>query len=128
MKLGLMTPEETETLMTKATECAEGECSVDEVGDLIEVLKGQQKELANRVDQIRKMIKDLEGVNEADDRKVDEIRETVRALYRVFQLGDKASGNDYPRLQRPTGWTGDVGDGPKTAYDALPPKKYKAGK
>merc|ERR1712232_606407 len=56
--------------------------------------------------------------------KTDEIRETVRALYRVFQLGDEASGNDYPALSRPTGWSGEVGNGPTTAYDCLPPKKY----
>ena len=112
--------------MKHADECAEGECSIDEVSDLIDVLKAQQKELSARVDQVREMIQTLEHVNEKDDRKVDEIRETVRALFRVFQLGDKASGNDYPSLSRPTGWSGEVGDGPKTAYDALPPKKYKA--
>lgn len=121
-----MTPEETERILSQATDCAEGECSVDEVGDLISVLKEQQKDLYERVEQVRNMIKSLEIVNQKDKRKVDEVRETVRAIYRVFQLGDKASGNDYPKLQRPTGWSGDVGKGPKTAYDALPPKKYKA--
>lgn len=25
----------------------------------------------------------------------------------------------------PSGWAGDVGDGPTTAYDALEPKKWK---
>jgi len=57
--------------------------------------------------------------------EVNEMRETARALFRVFQLGDKASGNDYPSLSRPMGWSGEVGNGPTTAYDALPPKKYK---
>lgn len=124
--LGLMTQEETDKLLNQATDCAEGECSLDEVQDLIDVLKVQQKELYTRVEEIRGMIKSLEIVNNKNDaRSVDEVRETVRAIYRIFQLGDKASGNDYPKLSRPTGWTGDVGKGPTTAYDALPPKKYK---
>jgi hypothetical protein len=120
-----MTVQEADTLFKQATDCAEGECSLDEVGDLIDVFKGQQKELSSRVDELRKMIKSLEDINDKDDRKVDQIRETVRALFRVFQLGDKASGNDYPALSKPTGWSGDVGHGPSTAYDALPPKKWK---
>jgi hypothetical protein len=120
-----MTKEETEKLLTTATDCAEGECSLDEVQDLIDVLKVQQKELYDRVQEIRDMVKSLEIVNTKDARRVDEVRETVRAIYRIFQLGDKASGNDYPKLSRPTGWSGDVGKGSQTAYDALPPKKYK---
>ena len=56
---------------------------------------------------------------------LDEVRETVRAIFRVFQLGDKASGNDYPALTKPTGYSGEVGKGSTTAYDALPPKKWK---
>ena len=71
------------------------------------------------------MISSLEKVNSQDGREVDEVRETLRAIFRVFQLGDKASGNDYPALSKPTGWTGEIGDGPKTAYDALPPKPFK---
>lgn len=120
-----MPQEEVDTLLTKAGDCAEGECSVDEVADLLDILKGQQKELYSRVQTVKEMINQLEHVNAKDDRKVDEVRETVRAIFRVFQLGDKASGNDYPSLSRPTGWSGEIGDGPKTAYDALPPKPYK---
>merc|ERR1712224_1000130 len=96
----------------------------DEIDGLISLLKEQQKEASVRLDDIKDMIKSLETVNEADDRSVDEIRETVRAIWRVFQLGDKASGNDYPALSKPTGWTGEVGSGPTTAYDALPPKPF----
>jgi hypothetical protein len=120
-----MSSQETETILSKATDCAEGECSLDEVDDLIVVLKGQQKELFDRVEQVKTMIKSLEKVNKANDREVNEVRETVRALFRVFQLGDKASGNNYPSLSKPTGWSGDVGKGPTTAYDALPPKPFK---
>ena len=60
------------------------------------------------------------------EKKPNEMKETMRALFRVFQLGDEASGNDYPSLRHPTGWSGEIGDGPKTAYDCLPPKRYVA--
>jgi hypothetical protein len=127
-QLSLMTPSETETLMKTATDCAEGECSLDEVEDLINVLKLQQKELSTRVRDVKTTIESLEKVNTQNDRKVDEVRETVRALFRIFQLGDKSSGNNFPSLSKPMGWSGDVGDGPKSAYDALPPKKWTAPK
>lgn len=120
-----MSAEETDKIMESASSCAEGECSLDEVEDLIDILKQQQKELFERVETVKEMIATLETMNAEPDRKTDEVRETVRALFRVFQLGDKASGNDYPGLSKPTGWSGEVGDGPKSAYDALPPKKWK---
>ena len=120
-----MSPDETEAVMKHATDCADGECSLDEVQDLIDILKVQQKELSNRVENVKSMIATLETSNAKSDRKTDEVRETIRALYRVFQLGDKASGNDYPSLSKATGWSGDVGKGPQTAYDSLPPKKWK---
>ena len=116
---------ETDIVLETAANCVEGECSLDEIDGLIELLKDQQKEASLRLDDIRDMIKSLETVNDSDERSVDEIRETVRAIFRVFQLGDKASGNDYPSLSKPTGWSGEVGKGPKTAYDALPPKKIQ---
>lgn len=123
--LNLMSAEENELVLKKANDCFEGECSLDDVDDLVVVLKEQQKELKGRVDQVKEMIKSLETVNSGNDREVDQVRETVRAIFRVFQLGDKASGNDYPALSRPTGYSGEVGDGPTTAYDALSPKPYK---
>jgi hypothetical protein len=125
-QLSLMSQEETESIMSKAEDCVAGECSLDQIDDLIVLLKGQQKELYDRVTQVKEMVETLEKVNQkADGRSVDEIRETVRAIFRVFQLGDKASGNDYPALSKPTGWSGEVGKGPTTAYDALPPKPMK---
>jgi hypothetical protein len=121
--LDLMSASENAAVLKHADDCYNGECSIDEVSDLIHVLQEQQKELHDRVNDIKGMIKSLDTVNAQDDRKVDEVRETVRAIFRIFQLGDKASGNDYPSLSRPTGWSGEVGDGPTTAYDALPPKR-----
>lgn len=90
-RLSLMTESENEALISKANDCVGGECSLDEVGDLIDVLKAQQKELAERVKEVKKVIDTLEHVNEKDERKVDEVRETVRALFRVFQLGESLS-------------------------------------
>ena len=119
-----MAQDEVDSLLSKAAGCAEGECSIDEVSELLSILKAQQKELYSRVQRVKDAVDVLEHVNEKDDRKVDEVRETVRALFRVFQLGAKASGNNYPALSKPTGWSGEIGDGPTTAYDALPPKKW----
>ena len=127
-QLQLISQEETEAIMAHATECVEGECGLDEVDDLIDLLKTQQKELNERVENVRQMIKSLESVNSSDDRSVDEIRETVRAIFRVFQLGDNSSGNDYPSLSKPTGYSGEVGSGSTTAWDALPPKKWQEKK
>eukprot|EP00977_Amphora_coffeiformis_P002659 scaffold513_cov169-Amphora_coffeaeformis.AAC.13 len=120
-----MTPDETESLLKRAEQCVGEECSVDDVSELIDVLHAQQKELFGRVEKIKQTVEALEKVNKAEERPVDEIRETVRAIWRVFQLGDKASNNDYPALSKPTGYSGEVGDGPTTAWDALPPKKWK---
>lgn len=120
-----MTPEETDEVIKRAEQCVGSEYSLDDVNDLVDVLKEQQKELYERVQKIKLTVEALEKVNKAEDRPVDEIRETVRAIWRVFQLGDKASDNDYPKLSKPTGYSGDVGDGAKTAWDVLPPKKWK---
>merc|ERR1711862_966516 len=87
----------------------------------IDVLQGQQEQLFGKVEEVKDMIKALESVNGATDRPVDEVRETVRAIYRIFHLGDKASGNDYPALSKPMGWSGEVGKGAKTAYDVYHP-------
>ena len=38
---------------------------------------------------------------------------------------DKASGNNYPSLTAPMGYSGDTRGGGKTAYDVLPPKPMK---
>lgn len=38
---------------------------------------------------------------------------------------DKASGNNYPSLKSPMGYSGETKGGGKTAYDVLPPKPIK---
>jgi hypothetical protein len=125
VRFGLLTEQESAEIMAKSLECADGECSIEDVENLLSDLKEQQKVLTGRLAEVTQMISSLYGVNKDDERKVDEVRETVRAIARLFLMGDKASGNDYPALSKPTGWTGDVGKGATTAYDALPPKKRK---
>jgi hypothetical protein len=125
VRFGLLTEQESAEIMAKSLECADGECSIEDVENLLSDLKEQQKVLTGRLAEVTQMISSLYGVNKDDERKVDEVRETVRAIARLFLMGDKASGNDYPALSKPTGWTGDVGKGATTAYDALPPKKWK---
>jgi len=118
-----MSADENEAVLKQAKDCVAGECSLDDVEDLIHVLQVQQHELHERLQQVKALRLSLQKVNSQEDRPIDEIQETVRAIFRVFQLGDKASGNDFPSLSKPTGYPGEVGDGPTTAYDALPPKR-----
>jgi len=120
--LNLMTTAEVESIMREAESCAEGECALDEVEGLITNLLAQQSLLSKRIGEIDGLVKGLESANGMDDRPVDEVKETVRAIFRIFAMGDKASGNDYPSLSKPMGYPGDTGGGGKTAYDVLPPK------
>ena len=121
--LKLMTAEEMEKVLASATECSEGECSVDEVGDLVGILLTQQKDLNDRIKQIGTMIKSLEVLNEKSDNR-DEVRENVRAIMRVFSRPDSHRASRYAGGMA-TGYSGEVGDGPTDAYKALNPKKYK---
>uniref|UniRef100_A0A7S2KC78 Uncharacterized protein n=1 Tax=Leptocylindrus danicus TaxID=163516 RepID=A0A7S2KC78_9STRA len=122
---GLMTEEESKSIIDKAHLCAESECNVEDVDMFLSELREQQMMLRNRLAEVTGMISELGTVNEStgEERKVDEIRETVRAIARIFMMGDKNSDNDYPIMGPPLGYTGEIGDGPKTAYDVLSPKK-----
>jgi hypothetical protein len=111
----------------KGRECEQGECSVSDVDMLIGELLEHQHILSERVTEVDNMVKSLEVLNDAgSSRQVDEVRETVRAIFRVFQMSAKGSGNDYPSLSKPTGYSGEVGSGPTDAYKALNPKPWKA--
>jgi hypothetical protein len=59
-----MSKDETETVMTTINDCAEGECSLDDVSELISFLKEQRKELSDRLHEVKEEISDLEHVNE----------------------------------------------------------------
>lgn len=57
-----MTQEETAKLLDRAESCAEGECSLDDVDDLIGILRTQQEQLSQRLDEIRGMIEVCCGI------------------------------------------------------------------
>ena len=111
-----LSEEETMTVLNKSTECIESECSIDEVDELLTVLKDTEKELEGRLQKIMNAISHLQQINEKEERKTDEVRAFVKDMLRVFNT-------DKP-LVFPTGFGGDVGKGAQTAYDALPPKKW----
>lgn len=111
-----MTDEETDAILKSAADCSMGECSLDDVSSLVADLKAQEKILAARMDSITKMIANLQHINEKEERKTDEVREFVRDMLRVF--------NTEKPMFPISGYSGDIGKGSQTAYDALPPKKW----
>jgi len=105
----------------QASECAEGECSVDDVASLIHELKEQEQLLSERLDMVMNMISGLQNANaKGPERKTDEVRSFVRDMLRVFNT-------EKPSFLA-SGFSGDVGKGSTTAYDALPPKKWHPSK
>jgi hypothetical protein len=109
--------EETETILKSAGDCAEGECSLDDVSFLIGELKEQEKLLQERMQSVTTMIGQLQHINEKEERKTDEVRAFVKDMLSVFNNG----GRGFPT----TGYPGDVGKGTTDAYDALKPKPWK---
>jgi len=79
-----MTDEETNAILAKAEGCMGEECSIDEVDELLAVLKDTQGELESRLGTIVGMIGKLQHLNEKDERQVDDVREFVRDMLRVF--------------------------------------------
>lgn len=113
----ILTDEETDAILQSASDCAQGECSIDDVSELVYELKEQEKVLKDRLEKISIMVRDLEHLNEHPERKTDDVRNFLRDMLRVFN-------NEAPKVN-PTGYSGDVGKGSLTAWDALPPKKWK---
>lgn len=72
--------------------------------------------MSDRLGEIMNMVAHLQTVNAADKRKADDVRSYVRDLLRVFDTNTGGFA---------TGFSGDIGDGPTTAYDALEPKPWK---
>ena len=67
-----MTESEITAILDQAHECAEGECAVDDVEDLISELKTQQKVLSERLDTIMNAVAVLQAANDSSDRKTGE--------------------------------------------------------
>ena len=80
----IMSDEETETVLNHARECLDAECPVDEVEDLVNVLKSTEAELQDRLEQVMNMISTLQHLNEKKERKTDEVRAFVSDMLRVF--------------------------------------------
>mmetsp|Transcript_29292 Transcript_29292/g.62168 ORF Transcript_29292/g.62168 Transcript_29292/m.62168 type:complete len:154 (+) Transcript_29292:130-591(+) len=113
----IMTEEEITAVLDKAHGCVESECAVNDVNDLIAELKDQQKVLNTRLETIMNVVAHLQHANEQEKRKTDDVRAIVNDMLRVFTTQDGKFA---------IGFSGDIGDGPTTAYDALPPKPWKA--
>jgi hypothetical protein len=112
----IMTEEEISAILDKAHACVESECAVDDVDMLIAELKDQQKVLNTRLENIMNVVAHLQHANEQKERKREDVRAIVKDMLRVF-----TSSNGKFAI----GFKGDIGDGPTTAYDALPPKPWK---
>lgn len=113
----IMTDEETDAILKSASDCADSECSVDDVASLVYDLKEQQTILEARMTKIMNMIAHLEHVNDKPGRESEEVRQFVKDMLRVFAHEKTA----FPS----SGYAGDSKGGGKTAYDVLPPKKWK---
>eukprot|EP00429_Kryptoperidinium_foliaceum_P096916 CAMPEP_0176240450 /NCGR_PEP_ID=MMETSP0121_2-20121125/29383_1 /TAXON_ID=160619 /ORGANISM="Kryptoperidinium foliaceum, Strain CCMP 1326" /LENGTH=116 /DNA_ID=CAMNT_0017579949 /DNA_START=217 /DNA_END=567 /DNA_ORIENTATION=+ len=112
-----MSEAETREVLKHASDCVEGECSLDDVSELLYVLKDTEKELEDRLEKIMNMVSHLQHINQKEERKTDEVRAFVSDLLRVFSNGQAISF--------PSGFSGDIPKGgTMTAYDALPPKKW----
>jgi hypothetical protein len=72
--------------------------------------------MSQRLEEMMNMVSHLQKLNAKEKRKKDDVRADVRDLLRVF---DTNSGGFA------TGFSGDIGDGPTTAYKALSPKPWK---
>lgn len=112
----IMTEDEISAVLDKAHACVESECAVDDVDSLIAELKDQQKVLNSRLEAIMNVVAHLQHANEQENRKKEDVRSIVKDMLRVF-----TSENGKFAI----GFNGDIGDGPTTAYDALPPKPWK---
>ena len=116
----LMTEEETKSILQSAHDCADGECSLDDVSELVSELKQQERLLTARVESIMNMIADLQELNQKDGRKTDDVRAFVSDMLRVFSHGDTT--------HFATGFTGEIPKDTKTAYDSLNPKPWTSSK
>ncbi|CAJ1937810.1 unnamed protein product [Cylindrotheca closterium] len=112
----VMSDKEVAAILDQAKGCMGEECSVDEVDQLLTLLKATEKDLNSRMKDVVRMIGELDHLNGKEERKPDEIKSFVKDMMSVFS-------HTKPKF-KPTGYSGDIGDGPTTAYDALPPKKW----
>jgi len=111
-----MSDEEMQVILDKADECMGEECPLDELDSLLTMLKDTQETLEGRLDKVSLMIVELNRLNRKEERETDEVKAFVKDMLRVFS-------HEKPNYT-PVGFPGDIGDGPKTAFDVFPPKKW----
>ncbi|KAL3793683.1 hypothetical protein HJC23_010255 [Cyclotella cryptica] len=112
----IMTEEEITAILEKAHACTALECTTEDVDSLIAELKDQQTVLNARLENIMNVVGHLQHANEQKERKKEDVRAIVKDMLRVFTTAEGKFA---------MGFTGDIGDGPTTAYDALPPKPWR---
>jgi hypothetical protein len=75
---------DTAAILEKAEGCMGEECSIDEVNDLLGLLKKTESDLEVRLKTIVKLVKDLEHLNQKGERETDDVRAFVKDMMRVF--------------------------------------------
>ncbi|CAM9441887.1 unnamed protein product [Discosporangium mesarthrocarpum] len=100
-----------EDLNAMAQSCLEDGCSVEAVGDLMDQLQAKKTELTMQLttlEDVLEKMQDLPGAKEAG-----ELEKLVTAISRIFSKGD----DDYPYLDYPMGYSGEVNKEKKDAWD-----------
>jgi ABC-type transporter Mla subunit MlaD len=123
----IISESETDEILQTAMDCAEGECSIDDVSGLIDELMQRRQEMEKRLEKIMNMVATLQQLNEQPNRDTDQVRAFVKDLLRVFDVNDPTVAMKKVQVP-PIGYSGDVGSGATTAYDALSPKPWKPTK
>jgi hypothetical protein len=86
-----MSNDETDAVLKHAGDCMEGECSVDEIDDLVKLLKDTEKELETRLENIMNMVAHLQHINKKEERQTDDVRALVKDMLRVFSTDVSAT-------------------------------------
>lgn len=97
----LISNEDTEQVLQTAGDCIEGECSLDEVSELLGLLHDAEKDLEGRLDKIMNMVSHLQHLNDKEERKTDEVRGFVKDLLRVFNTEVSATSRPDPTNFQP---------------------------
>jgi hypothetical protein len=112
----LMSEEEYAALIDRAYVCDALDCTYEDVDALIVQLKEQQQAMSTRLQNIMNVIAHLQHANDEKERNKEDVRKIVKDMLRVFTNVDGGFA---------MGFSGDIGKGATTAYDALPPKPWK---
>eukprot|EP00588_Corethron_pennatum_P027514 CAMPEP_0194317406 /NCGR_PEP_ID=MMETSP0171-20130528/14145_1 /TAXON_ID=218684 /ORGANISM="Corethron pennatum, Strain L29A3" /LENGTH=163 /DNA_ID=CAMNT_0039073977 /DNA_START=51 /DNA_END=542 /DNA_ORIENTATION=+ len=121
--LRLMADEEADALISSAMECAESECSVEDIDNFVGDLKSQAKILNERLAKINAIVTSLEGGNVADERDIPYLKSLLGDLATAV-FDTKGSHDPNGPKTPPMGYSGDKFKG--DAYSTLNPKPWKA--